>query len=125
MAESSRAVLDRTGWTAESVDWLVGHQANVRILHAVADSVGVPAEKAVVNLDRVGNTSAASIPLALADAAADGRLRAGQRILLTAFGGGATWGSVSLTWPELKTSPTSTTLPTATSTAATALQKEN
>src|SRR3954452_981260 len=93
MAESCRAVLDRTGWSADRVDWLVGHQANIRILQALANSLGLPAEKAVVNLDRVGNTSAASIPLALADAAANGMFRPGDRLLLTAFGGGAPWGS--------------------------------
>jgi 3-oxoacyl-[acyl-carrier-protein] synthase-3 len=101
MAASARAALAGTGWPAAALDWLVGHQANVRILHAVADGLGVPRERAVVNIDRVGNTSAASIPLALADAAAAGDLRAGDRVLLTAFGAGATWGSVTLTWPAL------------------------
>jgi 3-oxoacyl-[acyl-carrier-protein] synthase-3 len=101
MTESSRAVLSKTGWDVQSVDWLVGHQANVRILHAVVDALGIVRDKAVVNIDRVGNTSAASIPLALSAAAADGRLSPGERVLLTAFGGGLTWGSVTLTWPDL------------------------
>jgi 3-oxoacyl-[acyl-carrier-protein] synthase-3 len=101
MVESARKVLDRTGWPAGSVDLMVGHQANVRILHAVADQLGLPAEKAFINLDRYGNTAAASIPLALADAAERGRLRPGDRVLLTAFGGGATWGSVTLEWPRI------------------------
>lgn len=101
MEASSRVVLERVGWGADEVDRLVGHQANVRILHAVADGLGIPRERAVINLDRVGNTAAASIPLALHDAAAAGGLVAGERILLTAFGGGATWGSVAMTWPEL------------------------
>ncbi|MFD8009706.1 beta-ketoacyl-ACP synthase III [Streptomyces sp. NPDC058955] len=101
MAESSRTVLGRTGWAVEDVDHLVGHQANSRILHAVAEQLGLPPERAVLNIDRVGNTSAASIPLALVDAVADGSLRAGDRLLLTAFGGGATWGSATLTWPAL------------------------
>lgn len=101
MAESSRTVLARTGWEVADVDRLVGHQANTRILHAVAEQLGLPPERAVLNIDRVGNTSAASIPLALADAMADGLLRAGDRVLLTAFGGGATWGSATLTWPGL------------------------
>jgi 3-oxoacyl-[acyl-carrier-protein] synthase-3 len=73
----------------------------VRILHAVADQLGLPAEKAFINLDRYGNTAAASIPLALADAAARGRLRPGDRVLLTAFGGGASWGAVTLEWPRI------------------------
>jgi 3-oxoacyl-(acyl-carrier-protein) synthase III len=102
MVESTRNVLAKTGWPAESVDLLVGHQANVRILHAVADQLGLPHEKAFVNLDRYGNTAAASIPLALADAAENGRLRPGDRVLLTAFGGGATWGAVALEWPRLR-----------------------
>lgn len=101
MESSSRAVLDRVGWSVRSVDRLVGHQANVRILHAVADGLGVARDRAVINLDRVGNTAAASIPLALHDAVADGVLVPGHRVLLTAFGGGATWGSAALVWPEL------------------------
>ncbi|MEV3912667.1 beta-ketoacyl-ACP synthase III [Streptomyces canus] len=101
MAESSRTVLARTGWELADVDRLVGHQANTRILHAVADQLGLPPERAVLNIERVGNTSAASIPLALADAMTDGTLTAGDRVLLTAFGGGATWGSATLTWPDL------------------------
>ncbi|MGW2635608.1 beta-ketoacyl-ACP synthase III [Streptomyces sp. NPDC001348] len=101
MGGSSAAVLDRVGWPRGSVDRLVGHQANVRILHAVADRLGIDRERAVVNLDRVGNTSAASIPLALADAVADGGLRTGERVLLTAFGGGLAWGSTALVWPDV------------------------
>ncbi|SDP81208.1 3-oxoacyl-[acyl-carrier-protein] synthase III [Streptomyces sp. cf386] len=103
MAESSQAVLDRAGWAAQSVDWFVGHQANVRILHAVADQLGMDKERTVVNLDRVGNTSAASIPLALADAVSDGLLAPGHRVLLSAFGGGVTWGSTALVWPDITT----------------------
>ncbi|MFE3790135.1 beta-ketoacyl-ACP synthase III [Streptomyces goshikiensis] len=101
MTESSRTVLDRTGWEVSDIDRLVGHQANTRILHGVAEQLGLPPERAVLNIDRVGNTSAASIPLALSDGMADGELKAGDRVLLTAFGGGATWGSVTLTWPDL------------------------
>lgn len=101
MGESSRRVLQHAGWEPDSVDWLVAHQANIRILHATADYAGVPRERVVVHLDEVGNTSAASIPLALADAAASGRLRPGDRILLTAFGAGLSWGSVALTWPDV------------------------
>ncbi|MFF4088068.1 beta-ketoacyl-ACP synthase III [Streptomyces nigra] len=101
MAESSRTVLARTGWEIEDVDRLVAHQANVRIIHAVAEQLGLPPERAVLNIELVGNTSAASIPLALADGLADGTLRQGDRVLLTAFGGGATWGSATLVWPGL------------------------
>ncbi|ATL31130.1 beta-ketoacyl-ACP synthase III [Streptomyces formicae] len=101
MAESSTSVLDSIGWTTGSVDHLVGHQANARILKALAKQLGIPEERAVVHLDRVGNTSAASIPLALAHAASQGTLTPGSRVLLTAFGGGLTWGSVALTWPDV------------------------
>ncbi|MEV8017801.1 beta-ketoacyl-ACP synthase III [Streptomyces sp. NPDC086554] len=101
MAESSRTVLDRTGWQVADVDRIVAHQANTRIIHAVAEQLGLPPERAVLNIERVGNTSAASIPLALADGMADGALKAGDRVLLTAFGGGATWGAATLTWPDL------------------------
>jgi 3-oxoacyl-[acyl-carrier-protein] synthase-3 len=101
MTASVRTILGRTGWDIDAVDWLVAHQANIRILNAIADQLGLPRDRAVANLDRVGNTSAASIPLALADAAGDGRFTPGQRILLTAFGGGLTWGSAALTWPDI------------------------
>jgi 3-oxoacyl-[acyl-carrier-protein] synthase-3 len=103
MTASSLAVLKRAGWTAGDVDRFVGHQANVRILDAVANRLGIPEDRRVVNLDRVGNTAGASIPLALADATADGTIRPGHRVLLTAFGGGLTWGSTVLTWPNIDT----------------------
>jgi 3-oxoacyl-[acyl-carrier-protein] synthase III len=83
------------------VDRFVAHQANRRILTRVARRLDIPDERCVMNLDRVANTAAASIPLALADAVADGDLRAGQRVLLTAFGGGFTWGATTLRWPDL------------------------
>ena len=101
MAESSRAVVERAGWMVGDVDRFVGHQANIRILQATAKQLGLPADAVVANIDRVGNTSAASIPLALADAVADGSLVPGHRVLLSAFGAGLTWGSTVLTWPGL------------------------
>ncbi len=101
MAESVTTTLSRAGWPLDSLDWLVGHQANVRILHTLADLLRLPREQAVVNIDRVGNTSAASIPLALADAAAANTFAVGDRIALTAFGGGVTWGSATFTWPDI------------------------
>jgi 3-oxoacyl-[acyl-carrier-protein] synthase-3 len=99
MAGSSRNVLSAAGWQPSDVDHLVAHQANKRILNMVASSLGIPAERAVIHLDRVGNTSAASIPLALA--AQSENLSRGDRILITAFGGGSTWGAGTLTWPQL------------------------
>jgi 3-oxoacyl-[acyl-carrier-protein] synthase-3 len=101
MTASCRTTLQRAGWAAGDVDALVAHQANSRIVQALAERLGVAAERAVVNIDRVGNTAAASIPLALADAARCGAVRTGQRVLLTAFGGGLTWGSVALDWPDI------------------------
>ncbi|MFJ7996881.1 beta-ketoacyl-ACP synthase 3 [Streptomyces sp. NPDC096310] len=99
MTGSCRSLLTTVGWDAAEVDHFVPHQANARILRAVADRVGIGADRCVTHLDRVGNTGAASIPLALADAAARGRFRAGDRVLLTAFGGGLTWGTAALSWP--------------------------
>lgn len=99
MAQSSRRVLEDTGWRPDDVDWLVAHQANQRILNRVASVIGIPAERAVIHLDRVGNTSAASIPLALAAHAPS--LKVDDRLLLTAFGGGTTWGSATLSWPGI------------------------
>ena len=101
MTESTRAVLKQAEWEVADVDALVGHQANARILAAVADGVGVARERAVVAIEHVGNTSAASIPLALVHAQTAGRLSPGHRVVLTAFGGGLTWGSAALTWPDL------------------------
>jgi 3-oxoacyl-[acyl-carrier-protein] synthase III len=87
-----------TGITANDIDWFVPHQANKRIIDGSAHKLGITPEKVVVTVDRHGNTSAASIPLALADAAADRRLKRGNLVLLEAMGGGFTWGSALLRW---------------------------
>ena len=87
-----------TGIQAEDIDWLVPHQANVRIIEGSAKKLGIPMEKVVVTVDKHGNTSAASIPLALAEAVRDGRVKRGDIVLLEAMGGGFTWGSVLLRW---------------------------
>lgn len=101
MTLSSQLLLKNVGWSVDDVDRFVAHQANARILSAVGERIPVPADRHVANIDKVGNTGAASIPLALADAAASGRLRAGDRVLLTSFGAGLTWGSAALLWPDL------------------------
>jgi len=87
-----------TGTCAADIDWFVPHQANKRIIDGSAHKLGIAAEKVVTTVDRHGNTSAASIPLALADAQADRRIRRGHLILLEAMGGGFTWGSALLRW---------------------------
>lgn len=101
MKESSAALLGQIGWPVGSVDRVVGHQANVRILHSLADLLGIERDRVVVNLDRVGNTSAASIPLALVHAVREGTVKAGDRVLMSAFGGGLVWGSSALVWPDV------------------------
>ena len=80
------------------IDWLIPHQANIRIILSTAKKLGIPMEKVVVTLDRQGNTSAASIPLALDAAVRDGRIKSGQHVLLEGVGGGFTWGSVLIRW---------------------------
>jgi 3-oxoacyl-[acyl-carrier-protein] synthase-3 len=87
-----------TGTTAADIDWFVPHQANKRIIDGSAHKLGIAPEKVVMTVDRHGNTSAASIPLALADAVADRRIKRGNLILLEAMGGGFTWGSALLRW---------------------------
>jgi 3-oxoacyl-[acyl-carrier-protein] synthase-3 len=87
-----------TGFTAQDLDWFVPHQANVRIIDSTAVKFGIPTEKVVRTVARHGNTSAASIPLALAEASADGRIKKGDLLLLEAMGGGFTWGSAILRW---------------------------
>jgi 3-oxoacyl-[acyl-carrier-protein] synthase III len=101
MTRTSARVLELAGWPLSAVDWLVCHQANSRILSAVAARMGIPAERCLVNIDQVGNTAAASIPLALAHGAESGALRYGDGIVLTGFGGGLTWGSTLLRWPGI------------------------
>jgi 3-oxoacyl-[acyl-carrier-protein] synthase-3 len=83
----------------QDIDRLIVHQANARISAAVADALGIPPEGVPSNIARVGNTSAASIPLLLAHATANGRLTAGQRVLVAAFGAGFTWAATTLVWP--------------------------
>ena len=90
------ALLEKTGKTLDEVDWVICHQANQRIIDASVRRLGVPAEKFYKNLDRYANTSAASIPLALAEMKESGRLTSGQRVILVGFGGGLTWAGVML-----------------------------
>lgn len=98
MSASVRAILLTAGITADDIDLLVAHQANARILRAVGERLGFPTEKLMTNIARVGNTSGASIPLALADALSAGRLKEDDRVVLTAFGAGFTWGAGVVRW---------------------------
>jgi 3-oxoacyl-[acyl-carrier-protein] synthase III len=98
LVQSGKAVLDRYGATIDDVDVYVPHQANVRIIDHATKRLGIPSDRVVVNVDRYGNTSSGSIPLALAEAQADGRLRAGKLVLMTGMGAGLTWGSALMRW---------------------------
>jgi 3-oxoacyl-[acyl-carrier-protein] synthase-3 len=98
LAEVGLEALAANGLDAAAVDWMIPHQANSRIIEATAKKLGVPMTKVVSTVDRHANTSAASIPLALDEAVRDGRVAAGQRVLLLGVGGGFTWGSVLLNW---------------------------
>ncbi|MBP2547296.1 3-oxoacyl-[acyl-carrier-protein] synthase-3 [Neorhizobium galegae] len=92
------AAFTATGTTADDLDWLVPHQANRRIIDGSAKKLGIPTEKVVITVDLHGNTSAASIPLALSVAAADGRIKKGDLVMLEAMGGGFTWGALLVRW---------------------------
>jgi 3-oxoacyl-[acyl-carrier-protein] synthase III len=98
VVDSARVTLDRAGVTATDVAWFVPHQANIRIIDSAAGRLGIPKERTIVNIERYGNTSAASIPLALAEAAEDGRVCDGDLVLMSGFGAGMTWGSALLRW---------------------------
>ncbi|MFV0386862.1 beta-ketoacyl-ACP synthase III [Paracoccus sp. (in: a-proteobacteria)] len=98
LASTAHAALEKAGLTPADVDWLVPHQANERIITATAQKMGVPMEKVVLTVADHGNTSAASIPLALAVADAAGRLKSGDLVVTEAIGGGLSWGSVILRW---------------------------
>lgn len=98
MEVTTQKALEDAGLTKEDVDWIVPHQANLRIIRAFAERYGVPMEKIIVNIERYGNTSTASIPIALSEAVADGRIRPGHIVVLNAFGAGVTYGAVVLRW---------------------------
>jgi 3-oxoacyl-[acyl-carrier-protein] synthase-3 len=98
LEEAVEEVLAENGLQACDIDWLIPHQANIRIIQSTAKKLGIPMEKVVVTLDKHGNTSAASIPLALDIAVRDGRIKPGQHVLLEGVGGGFTWGSALIRW---------------------------
>jgi 3-oxoacyl-[acyl-carrier-protein] synthase-3 len=98
MVYSAEQILSECGKTVEDIDVYIPHQANKRIIDYAADKLGIPLEKTVINVDRYGNTSSGSIPLALTDARAEGRLRDGALVLMTGMGAGLTWGSALIEW---------------------------
>jgi 3-oxoacyl-[acyl-carrier-protein] synthase-3 len=94
MADAARLVLDEAGYGINDVKFIVPHQANIRIVDAVSERLEVPRERIIVNLDRYGNTSSATIPMAYDELARSGRAKPGDLVLFTGFGGGFTWGAV-------------------------------
>jgi 3-oxoacyl-[acyl-carrier-protein] synthase-3 len=98
LSDCARHVLGKCGMTIDDIDWFVPHQANLRILEAVANRMGIPMEKVLVNVDRFANSSAATVPTILDEAVRDGRIQKGQTILLDAFGAGLTCGAVLIKW---------------------------
>ncbi len=98
MADACDRALQRAGLTGEQIDLLIPHQANIRIIEATAKHAEIPMDKVYVNIDRYGNTSAASIPIALDECVRSGRIKAGMNVMLVAFGGGFTWASMIVRW---------------------------
>ena len=93
VGRSCRAALEQAGMTLDDIDWIIPHQANLRIIEAAAKDMKLPLERFIVNIDRYANTSAASIPMALAEQLDSGKLQTGDRLLTVAFGAGLTWGA--------------------------------
>ena len=98
LATTALAAIEHAGLQPADIDLFIPHQANIRIIEAVAKGLGLPMERMFVNLDRYGNTSAASVPIALAEAVNEGRVKVGDRIVLVAFGAGFTSGAVAIEW---------------------------
>ncbi len=102
MATATRQVADKAGWSLDQVDLFIPHQANVRIIESAAKALKIPSDKVFVNVECYANTSAASIPIALCEAVAAGRIRPGDKILLVGFGAGLTWAACALEWSAPK-----------------------
>jgi 3-oxoacyl-[acyl-carrier-protein] synthase-3 len=100
LVQSAENLLEECGFSIDDVDVYVPHQANMRIIDHATRKLGVPSDRVVINVDRFGNTSSGSIPLALGDAAADGRLKPGKLVLMTGMGAGLTWGSALIRWTK-------------------------
>jgi 3-oxoacyl-[acyl-carrier-protein] synthase-3 len=98
MADVSAEIVEKNGLTGDDIAWLVPHQANLRIIDATAKRMGVPSERVTINIQKYGNTTAATIPLCLTEYYREGKIKKDDKIVLAAFGGGFTWGSILLTW---------------------------
>ncbi len=98
MASSTKEALDVAGWTVDQIQHIVPHQANIRIIEAAARGLKLPMDKFVVNLERYGNTSTASIPIATVEAVTSGRIKPGDKLVMVGFGGGLTWGALTAEW---------------------------
>ena len=98
LASASRAALEANGLTASQVDWVVAHQANYRIIQGVSQRCEIPMERFYMNIHKYGNTSSASIPIALDEALEEGKIKPGQNILMSALGAGISWGSALVRW---------------------------
>ncbi len=96
MAKSSKEVIEKANWSVDDIDYLVPHQANIRIINSAGKKLKLPIEKVHVNLDKFGNTSAASVPIALDEAVRSGKINSGDKVVLVAFGGGLTWGALAV-----------------------------
>jgi 3-oxoacyl-[acyl-carrier-protein] synthase III len=98
LASTGLAAVAKAGWTQDDIDLIIPHQANVRIIEAVAKGLDLPLSKFFINVDRYGNTSAASVPIALAEAANSGRIKPGDKVVMVAFGAGFTSGAIATEW---------------------------
>ncbi len=107
MAGATREVVERAGLELDEIELVIPHQANKRIIESAARGLGLPMDRFILNIDRYGNTSSASIPIAACEALERGRIRAGDHLVLVAFGGGLTWGALAMQWvaPEAKVPP--------------------
>lgn len=100
MPESSVSVIEKAGFAKEDVDYLIPHQANIRIMEAARERLGIPEDKMNRSIKKYGNTSSASIPIALSESAEEGKLRDGDLVVLVGFGGGLTWGAAAIRWGQ-------------------------
>jgi 3-oxoacyl-[acyl-carrier-protein] synthase-3 len=98
MADVSTEIMTKNGMTSEDIDWLVPHQANMRIITATAQRMGLAPEKVMINIEKYGNTTAGTIPICLSEWLENGKLHKGDKLVLSSFGAGFTWGTIYMRW---------------------------